>query len=248
MTSRFDLTITQDPDAVRAAQGLRHAVFVEERGQSRPNARPLTEADAFDTDADHVILRDKQAPKLGVIATARLGRGCQYTAQEFDVSALQATGRPIVELGRTCLHPAYRGGLAAVTLFTGILDHLAGQDLGYLIGTASFDGADPSRHLPALRALRATALAPEDLRPVARGPDAVSLDGPVDRLHMRDVPSLIKSYLRAGAWVGEGAWVDHAFDTVDVCIVLDMARLRLPRAAQLARAGACVAQTTRAEG
>jgi hypothetical protein len=28
--------------------------------------------------------------------------------------------------------------------------------------------------------------------------------------------------------VGEGAWVDRTFNTVDVCLVMDLDRLRLP--------------------
>ncbi|NNF91025.1 MAG: ornithine-acyl-ACP acyltransferase, partial [Boseongicola sp.] len=39
------------------------------------------------------------------------------------------------------------------------------------------------------------------------------------------VPPLIKSYLKLGGFVGEGAFVDRAFNTTDVCLVLDTARL-----------------------
>ena len=42
---------------------------------------------------------------------------------------------------------------------------------------------------------------------------------------MRSVPALIKSYLRLGGFVGDGAYVDHAFNTTDVCLVMDMARV-----------------------
>jgi len=52
---------------------------------------------------------------------------------------------------------------------------------------------------------------------------------PVDRLDRRAamlaVPALIKAYLRLGGFVGEGAFVDHGFNTIDVCLVLDTARM-----------------------
>ena len=35
------------------------------------------------------------------------------------------------------------------------------------------------------------------------------------------LPPLIKSYLRLGGQVGEGAFVDHAFDCTDICMVLE---------------------------
>jgi putative hemolysin len=38
-------------------------------------------------------------------------------------------------------------------------------------------------------------------------------------------PALIKAYLRLGGFVGQGAWVDRAFNTTDVCLVMDTARM-----------------------
>ena len=62
-----------------------------------------------------------------------------------------------------------------------------------------------------------------------------SFDRVIDRaVAMRDVPSLIKAYLRIGGTVGEGAYIDRAFNTIDVCLVLDTARMN-PRAAALYR-------------
>lgn len=42
---------------------------------------------------------------------------------------------------------------------------------------------------------------------------------------MTAVPSLIKAYLRLGGFVGDGAYVDRAFNTTDVCLILDTARM-----------------------
>jgi putative hemolysin len=57
---------------------------------------------------------------------------------------------------------------------------------------------------------------------------------PTDRkAALRDIPPLIKAYLRLGGVVGEGACVDTAFNTVDVCMILDPA---LMTTAQRARA------------
>jgi hypothetical protein len=43
---------------------------------------------------------------------------------------------------------------------------------------------------------------------------------------MRALEPIVKGYLRAGAWVGEDAWVDEDFKAIDVCIVMPTARLR----------------------
>ena len=42
---------------------------------------------------------------------------------------------------------------------------------------------------------------------------------------MLGTPALIKAYLRLGGFVGEGAWLDHAFNTTDVCLVMDTKKM-----------------------
>ena len=42
---------------------------------------------------------------------------------------------------------------------------------------------------------------------------------------MVQVPALIKAYLRLGGVIGDGAYVDHAFNTTDICLVLDTAAM-----------------------
>ena len=39
------------------------------------------------------------------------------------------------------------------------------------------------------------------------------------------MPALIKGYLRLGGCVGEGAFIDHQFNTTDVCLILDTLRM-----------------------
>ena len=46
----------------------------------------------------------------------------------------------------------------------------------------------------------------------------------IDRAQaMRDMPPLIKAYLRLGGVVGDGAFIDHAFNTTDICMILPTA-------------------------
>jgi L-ornithine Nalpha-acyltransferase len=37
---------------------------------------------------------------------------------------------------------------------------------------------------------------------------------------LQDLPPLIKGYLRLGGFVGDGAVLDHQFNTTDVCVVV----------------------------
>jgi putative hemolysin len=55
--SRYALVLTTDPDAVRAAQRLRHRVFADELG-ARPTDEPGVDVDRFDAFCDHLIVRE----------------------------------------------------------------------------------------------------------------------------------------------------------------------------------------------
>jgi hypothetical protein len=85
---------------------------------------------------------------------------------------------------------------------------------------------------------------PRAARPAACHVARARADGPsaadrVDRLAaLQAIPPLIKAYLRLGGFVGEGAFIDRTFNTTDVCLVMDTARMNAQGARPLrARAG-----------
>ena len=50
------------------------------------------------------------------------------------------------------------------------------------------------------------------------------------RSALKGLPPLIKGYLRAGAYIGDGAVIDRQFGTIDVLIVLPVEAIRSPYA------------------
>jgi putative hemolysin len=139
-----------------------------------------------------------------------------------------------MELGRSCVHPDYRGGTAMFHLWTALADYVAAHGIEILFGVASFHGTDPQALAAPLSLLHHRHLAPPELRVRARAFQPMDLmpEAAIDRRRaMLEVPALIKAYLRLGGVVGEGAFVDHAFNTTDVCLVMDTARLNARQAA-----------------
>jgi putative hemolysin len=100
------------------------------------------------------------------------------------------------------------------------------NDVEVMFGAASFYGTDLPALAQPLSYLHHNHLAPIELRVSARaasraGMNTVALDQIDTRAAMAAIPPLIKAYLRLGGYVGDGAWVDHAFNTTDVCVVMD---------------------------
>jgi putative hemolysin len=90
---------------------------------------------------------------------------------------------------------------------------------------ASLPGTDLDALAPLLSYLHANHLAPPALRPRALAERYVAIYRiPMDAAQSKAapiaLPRLIKGYLRLGGFVGDGAVLDHQFNTTDVCIVV----------------------------
>lgn len=222
-----------------AAERLRYEVFVEELGGDGAlvDHEGRFERDQFDPEFDHLILIDERRDRAAldhVVGVYRvLPGGAEtrfYSEDEYDLTLLKESGRRLLELGRSCVRDGYRNGLALHLLWTGLADYARQRDIEVLFGVASLHGTDLQALAAPLSLLHHNHLAPPDLRVRAQEPVFQRMDlmpvEDIDRVAaMRAVPALIKSYLKLGGFVGEGAFVDHAFNTTDVCLVIDIARM-----------------------
>ncbi len=240
----LELRLGQDPLLARAAQALRYRVFYEELGaEADPATRSAgRDTDAYDAIADHLVVIDRTrmaAGEPGVVGCYRLLRGTVaarhqglYTASEFDLGLFADRLPQVVELGRACVDPAYRNGAVMQLLWRGVAQYLERHGLSVMLGCASLPGTDTVALGPALAYLGAHHLAPPDLRPSALPDRHVTLPAaetftPIELQRGKAMlPPLLKAYLRMGGVIGDGAVVDHLFNTVDVCLVLPTDRLK----------------------
>ena len=240
--AHLELRLARDARDLAAAQRLRYAVFVEELGGDGPlvDHAARLERDEYDAVFDHLILVDRRRDPaslddvVGVyrlLPSTRVGPDDRfYSEGEYDLGPLRASGRRLLELGRSCVHPGHRGGSAMFHLWNGLADYVLERGIEVLFGVASFHGTDPVPLAQPLAWLHHHHLAPPALRVVARPRHRQAMDllpeALLDRkAAMLATPALIKAYLRLGGFVGDGAWTDHAFNTTDVCLVMDTARM-----------------------
>jgi putative hemolysin len=230
---------------VEAAQALRYEVFYREM-HARPSAfkhRAWRDADHYDRWCDHLVVIDHTAPAAAaIVGTYRLidaraaeAVGGFYSSSEFDLSPLlslrEAGGRAprLLELGRSCVAPAYRTSGAIMLLWRGIAAYLDAASIDYLFGCASFPGTDPDAiagELALLHHRHRTATGVRARPELHVAMDRVASDEIDARTAWRRLPPLVRGYLQAGATVGDGAFVDRNFSTVDVFMILATASLR----------------------
>jgi len=221
---------------IDAAQALRYRVFYEEMG-ARPSAemaRIERDFDSFDGVCDHLLVVDhaRGSGAAAVVGTYRLIRrpaaarhGSFYSAAEYDIAEILAYPGEILELGRSCVDASARNRPTMQLLWRGIAAYVFQYDIALMFGCASLPGTDVDALATSLSYLYHHHLAPPGLRPSAlperrvemRRLSAEVLD-PARALS--DLPPLIKGYLRLGGFVGDGAVIDHQFNTTDVCVVV----------------------------
>lgn len=234
----FVLKLAENDEEIVAAQRLRYRVFVDElkAAGTTVDHTKMREVDAFDAIYDHLLLIDNRIDAASldhVVGVYRLLRDDVamanngfYSAGEYELAPLLKTNRKLLELGRSCVDRAYRGGTAMFRLWSGLADYVLQHDIEVMFGVASYHGTDPSMIAHSLSLLHQNHLAPRDTRVRVRPEHYNRLDiiepSKIDRkVAVAQTPALIKAYLRLGGFVGDGAFIDYDFNTVDICLMMD---------------------------
>jgi putative hemolysin len=236
----LEVRLARSAAEVRRAQKLRYRVFYREMGAIPDPGKLLAQRDVdlFDAICEHVIVLDHASPgptgQPGLVGTYRLLRqqiaersGGFYSGGEFDIAPLLARHPDVkfLELGRSCVLPAYRTKRTVELLWQGIWSYVLHHGLDAMIGCASLEGTDPRELALPLSFLNHFAPAPEQWRVRALPNRYVEMNRisreQVDKkAAVHALPPLLKGYLRLGAFIGEGAVIDYQFGTTDVLIIL----------------------------
>ena len=242
----LEVRLAANDSEVKAAQELRYRVFFEEGGGEPDEACQRSRRDIcrFDDVCDHVLVIDTSAPPRAdatplVVGAYRLLRqevAAQtfgfYSAGEFEVDSLIARHPSLrfLELGRSCICGDYRSKRAIETLWRGVWAYALQHRIDVMVGCASLAGTDTAVHAAALAALGSQAAAAPEWRVEAAADTdrfAPPASGPCDRrAALRDLPPLVKGYLRLGASFSREAVIDRAFGALDVFVVLRVANIR----------------------
>jgi putative hemolysin len=243
---QLEVCLACDRRSIKRLQALRYKIFYE-HGRAIADLRTrLTgrDTDSFDELCDHLMVVDRSLAKaisceLPIVGTYRLLRrevaerhGGFYSGGEFEISDLlkRHPGKRFLELGRCCVLPAYRSKRAIELLWQGIWTYVHEHRIDVMIGCASFEETDREHVARSLSFLHHFAPAPEPWRAAARSSRRIEMDliprNAIDvRRAWRELPPLVKGYLRAGAFVGDDAVFDEQFRTIDVLVVLPVAAI-----------------------
>lgn len=238
IVNNLEIRLAESARDVDASLALRYRIFYEEMG-AKPTPRMLQaqmDFDPYDEFCDHLLVIDRDRGTRAepcVVGTYRLLRGDVadehagfYSEGEFELDALIKRSGEVLELGRSCIDSDYRSRGTMQLLWRGIADYVFSHSIRFMFGCASIPGVNPSdmklplsylyHHHLAPRAIRTHALDSRYVDMNMMDKDAIDIGQA-----LRELPPLIKGYLRVGGVIGDGAVIDYDFNTVDVNIIVE---------------------------
>lgn len=242
LRGRFRARLAEGPEDLRAAQRLRFTCFIEGRGAVLDGLRAEgLEADDLDPICDHMLIEDRRTGELACcFRMLPLSNGSEiaktYSARYYDLSALAEYPQPMVEMGRFCVHPAFRDPDVLRAAWAAMTRYVDQRSVGMLFGCSSFQGTEADGYMDAFALLAEKHLAPKRWLPRVKAPKvfryaaALGLKRPDMKVAMRRMPPLLRTYLTMGGWVSDHAVVDHDLNTLHVFTGVELDRVPPARA------------------
>ena len=191
------------------------------------------DSDKFDSSCDHLVVIDTSIANDFVVGSYRLllkpknkEKISFYSESEFDLNKLlKIKELSLLEAGRSCVHKNYRDGRIIKLLWRGLASYITDKNVDFIFGCASFPSSNSELFDKELSYLSHNHKPPKHFNSKPLNHLRAKFNK-VDRKYydndtvFRSLPPLIKAYIRAGAWIGEGAVCDYNFNTTDVLVIL----------------------------
>lgn len=235
----FEVRLTRTKEERKQVRQLRYEVFCKEEGASATEEQKNLgeEYDAYDTYADYMAVFHNNK----IVGTYRIidrdaaeKMGGFYTESEFNLSKIKRVKGNIAEMSRACVDAEYReDGLVIRLLWAGLCEYVVKRKVVILFGVPSFVGIKPAKSAQAISYLYYNYLSPLHLRATVLKENLdPSVDPRMTQMNIlprvfvdeeearKQMTPLIKGYLRLGATFGRGVFIDKAFRTYDVFVML----------------------------
>jgi len=231
---RYRARLAQNAQDIAAAQTLRAQCFY-------PDGTVALDQDPFDDICAHILIEEIETDRLlSCFRMLPLKDGADiaqsYSAQYYELSALEAFDGPMVEMGRFCMDPNVTDPDIIRIAWAAMTRYVDENGVEMLFGCSSFHGTDEHKYLDAFAMLKERHLAPKRWWPRVKAPrvfrfaQKLRLKKPNAKLAMLRMPPLLRTYLMMGGWVSDHAVVDRDLGTLHVFTGLEIAAIPPARA------------------
>ncbi|MDR1691590.1 MAG: GNAT family N-acetyltransferase [Rickettsiales bacterium] len=212
------------------AYELMKDVFIEDNKTPADSDQLKTDISSYKK-SDILITVDNITNKI--VATYRLITretaqllGGFYTESEFDIAKIKEYDGNSLEFSRACTHKDYRDNATMMATWKGLAAYILDNDIKVMFGVPSFHGTDVGEYKNILNFLMTKHVAPDYLTGQSLQDNRLEDTQEIDVKEAYDImPPLLKSYIRMGATIGNGFFIDYDFNTIDVLLIVELSNL-----------------------
>ncbi len=219
-TSRYDILFTKKPSHLMEAQKFRQRIF-------RKSERGLDE-DEFDKTCVHCLVFDRTDGDKLVLVFRMINFSSMsqivnsYSAQFYDLQNICNFSYNPMELGRFCVDPNSKDPFLVLTAMKFLLSYIKKNNRNFLFGCSSFEGCDPNDHLRSLIYLKSNFVTKDDFVIKRKAKEVIQFSAFETKKdykfndYKKNLPALLKFYLRIGGRVSDHAVIDRDLNTLHV--------------------------------
>lgn len=231
-TPAYELKTAQTMDELIKLFELRYQVFFGDSPEQV--SEDELELDEFDSNCDHIIIKCKETDKI--VGTYRILCSLHvnkfYSQGEFNLDNFLNLPDTKMELGRACIHHGHRNGHVIDLLWKGIASYIKFSEAKYMFGCSSIMETELSRIKSIYNYMKDDGLISDeyDIKPIGKyaieNLDEIEPDQSLDaRTIKKQIPSLLRSYMNAGAKIYGKPALDIEFRCIDFLTIIDLENL-----------------------
>lgn len=229
----FRVKTIENSAEMRQVLALRHKVFHLEFSRKRLSL--TTDKDQYDLKADHLAIFDLATSRLAgvyrLMSSRRISRF--YSQSEFQLGSFLEIPGAKLELSRACIDKDYRNGVIISLLWKGLAEYAKADKTHWLFGLSSVSTTNLDDIIAIHRHFAEKSIVDNQfqIRPQPhfkiKNFDDLYLQSPAPKIGLAPdtLPSLFKTYIKAGARVCSQPVIDRDFACADWLTVLDLSQL-----------------------
>ena len=225
----YQVKTVESPSELKQILGLRRSVFHYEFARKWISFK--SDFDSFDLVGDHLAIFDRKAGKVAGVYRLIPSSASRrfYSSTEFDLGTFLDTPGTKLELSRACINREYRNGIVIGLLWKGLAEYAKAAGADYLFGLSSINTVEELEIAGIHKWFETRGLISDEYGIAPKAPYRIddfgkyyaAVPAPKDDAAAA-VPSLFKTYLKAGAKVCSQPVIDRDFHCADWLTVLDM--------------------------
>ena len=231
MSYSLSIKFAKTNKELEAVANLRYNVFSHEfksKGKTF-NSEKKIEWGVYDEVCKHLIcIADYPDGRRLVVGSLRVKLVTKtndtfQATQEFKIKEILRNKKACCEVSRICISQSFRNGLTLFKMWQFLFNFLENRNIKIMFGLGSFYGCDINLHKDSILSIFKSYISPltKTIRSVQDNKIYLLKRANNNEVQgIKNIPDLMKTYLRFGCHVAPDYFIDTEFNTIDLFFIL----------------------------